>query len=385
MQEYREQDLLRLAKRYRNSKRSYLLVDPLQGKHIPVSPQKALTMMSALGQKLAQLAPETDLVISFAETATAVGAAVAACLPDGCHYIHTTREPFACTGHVLSFQEEHSHATDQYLLGDHLSDLLRRARAVAFVDDEISTGKTLLNFILALRQACDGLQDKPIYAVSIINRLGEDALAAFAAQGIRCCSLLQLPLTDYSKAVAPYEIRGAGEVPEGQTPVSPLTVRPKTGEARHGVAIREYVRQCDSLAAQIADRLGERLRGKRVTVLGTEEYMYPGLVLGRKIEEMSVCPRVDYHATTRSPIGLCTADGYPIRSGYRLHSFYDRDRCTFIYNLLPTDIAIIMTDSPDEEAVAAALRDLSAAFSTTGCQEIILIREAIHVRDIQAK
>ena len=83
MREYREQELLVLAKRYRNNKRNYLLVDPLQGKHIPVSPGKALEMMSALGDRLAQMAPEIDLVIGFAETATAVGAAVAARLPGG--------------------------------------------------------------------------------------------------------------------------------------------------------------------------------------------------------------------------------------------------------------------------------------------------------------
>lgn len=35
---YQEKDILRIAKRINNSRRPYLLVNPLQAKHIPVSP-----------------------------------------------------------------------------------------------------------------------------------------------------------------------------------------------------------------------------------------------------------------------------------------------------------------------------------------------------------
>ena len=34
--EYTEKDLVKIAKRENNTKRNYLVVDPLQGKHIPV-------------------------------------------------------------------------------------------------------------------------------------------------------------------------------------------------------------------------------------------------------------------------------------------------------------------------------------------------------------
>ena len=383
MREYREQELLVLAKRYRNNKRNYLLVDPLQGKHIPVSPGKALEMMSALGDRLAQMAPEIDLVIGFAETATAVGAAVAARLPEGCRYIHTTREEFARVAGSIAFQEEHSHATDQFLCADDAGEMLAHARGIAFVDDEISTGKTLLNIIQALRDACGGLEGKPIVAASIINRLDSDRIAAFEARGIRCCSLLHLPLTDYTQAVERYEIRGADCPPPGGLEVWQPSVRAETGDPRHGLPVQAYLSQCERRSAQVLDAIRSAIRGKAVTVLGTEEYMYPGLVLGRQIEEAGLCMRVDFHATTRSPIGICTDAGYPIRSGYRLRSFYDSNRCTYIYDLLPTDVAIVATDSPDREAVDAAMQDLAAALRETGCREIILIREGHHVRNIQ--
>lgn len=45
---YVENDLVRIAKRENNTKRGYLVVNPLQGKHIPVSPSKALQLFQEL-------------------------------------------------------------------------------------------------------------------------------------------------------------------------------------------------------------------------------------------------------------------------------------------------------------------------------------------------
>ncbi len=91
MPSYSSQDLLRIAKRFNNPKRTYLLVDPLQAKHIPVSPGRALEMMESLGDLLKKY-PGPRLVIGFAETATAIGAAAASRSSGECVYLHTTRE-----------------------------------------------------------------------------------------------------------------------------------------------------------------------------------------------------------------------------------------------------------------------------------------------------
>ena len=40
---YTQQDLLRVARRVNNTKRSYLLVNPLQAKHIPLTANQAIT------------------------------------------------------------------------------------------------------------------------------------------------------------------------------------------------------------------------------------------------------------------------------------------------------------------------------------------------------
>ncbi|MBQ4312044.1 MAG: phosphoribosyltransferase domain-containing protein, partial [Oscillospiraceae bacterium] len=59
--EYRENDLIRIARRHNNTKRNYLIVDPLQGKHIPVSPTAALDAMSALGKRVSTRYPDAGL------------------------------------------------------------------------------------------------------------------------------------------------------------------------------------------------------------------------------------------------------------------------------------------------------------------------------------
>ena len=137
MHPYTAADTLRIAKRYNNPKRSYLLVNPLQAKHIPVSPAAALEMMGALGDQVAAKYPEARLVIGFAETATAIGAAVAARLGPDCLYVHTTRE--ALDGDWILFREEHSHAAEHRLCADHLADWIDRSPAIVFVDDESSS------------------------------------------------------------------------------------------------------------------------------------------------------------------------------------------------------------------------------------------------------
>ncbi len=49
---YNEHDLVRIAKRENNNKRKYLVVNPLQGKHIPVKPSEALKLFSNLADTM---------------------------------------------------------------------------------------------------------------------------------------------------------------------------------------------------------------------------------------------------------------------------------------------------------------------------------------------
>ena len=153
---YTLDDLFVLGKRSGNEKRSFLLIDPLQAKHLPVSPTKALAMMDTLGSQLAAAYPDTGCIIGFAETATAVAAQAATHFPPHAIYLQTTRENVGDTRNpfLLDFSEDHSHAVKQQLRTDLMAKQLKFSllndRPVMLIDDEISTGRTAGNIIKSI-------------------------------------------------------------------------------------------------------------------------------------------------------------------------------------------------------------------------------------------
>ena len=362
---YTKETTLRVAKRYRNAKRAYLLVNPLQAKHMPVSPTEALTMMRTLGEGLRQEFPGARLVLGFAETATALGAAVASRLGPDCAFLTTTREAGEGPGWVR-FLEEHSHAAEQKLWGGDLDALLQETDTVLFVDDEISTGKTLRNMVAQLTRRWPALGEKTLVAASLLNRVTPEQEEALADAGITCRCLVRLPQEDHTAQVADWTVTEApSAVPQN------LSFRQETlpGEGlldpRKTLRIGAYDRSCKAVAeAMLSHTLGPVERLGKTLVLGTEECMYPALILGEKLERLGA--EVCCHATTRSPIGLCDAPGYPIRSGWKLPSFYEEERTTYVYNLREYDTVIIVSDTKKTD-----LRAIQALASVLTCKKLI--------------
>lgn len=362
---YTKETTLRVAKRYRNAKRAYLLVNPLQAKHMPVSPTEALTMMRTLGEGLRQEFPGARLVLGFAETATALGAAVASRLGPECAFLTTTREAGEGPGWVR-FLEEHSHAAEQKLWGGDLDALLQETDTVLFVDDEISTGKTLRNMVAQLTRRWPALGEKTLVAASLLNRVTPEQEEALADAGINCRCLVRLPQEDHTAQVADWTVTEAPPaVPQN------LSFRQETlpGEGlldpRKTLRIGAYDRSCQAVAEVMLSRaLGPVDTLGKTLVLGTEECMYPALRLGEKLERLGA--EVCCHATTRSPIGLCDAPGYPIRSGWKLPSFYEEGRMTYVYNLKEYDTVIVLSDTKKTD-----LRAIQALASVLTCKHLI--------------
>lgn len=377
MPDYTKENTLRLAKRFQNSKRPYLLVNPLQAKHIPVSPSAALNMMGALGGLLAEGYPGAKLVLGFAETATAIGAAVAASMGPDCIYLHTTREAFPQAEVWLEFREEHSHAVEQKLPGDRLEGWLAATDTVILVDDEISTGKTLRNMVAELKGRYPQLAEKQIVAASILNRVSPEDQRLLEEAGIRCAYLVKLPQEDYAALVADLEV---GEAPAVE-PVAEVFHRQtlecgKLLDPRLGLPIGAYQANCAQLAQTFLAGPGGALPpGSRVAVLGTEECMYPALVLGRALEEKGCT--VFCHATTRSPIGVLDRAGYPVRTGAKLPSFYDNTRATYLYDMDACDAIVVVSDTPAEGT--EALAHLMAAFPPQAGRKIFYVQGGQHV------
>ena len=362
---YTKETTLRVAKRYRNAKRAYLLVNPLQAKHMPVSPTEALTMMRTLGAGLQQEFPGARLVLGFAETATALGAAVASRLGPDCAFLTTTREAGEGPGWVR-FLEEHSHAAEQKLWGGDLDTLLQETDTVLFVDDEISTGKTLRNMVAQLTRRWPALGEKTLVAASLLNRVTPEQEKALADAGITCRCLVRLPQEDHTAQVADWTVTEAPPaVPQN------LSFRQETlpGEGlldpRKTLRIGAYDRSCQAVAEVMLSRaLGPVDTLGKTLVLGTEECMYPALILGERLERLGA--EVCCHATTRSPIGLCDAPGYPIRSGWKLPSFYEEERTTYVYNLREYDTVIVVSDTKKTD-----LRAIQALASVLTCKQLI--------------
>lgn len=362
---YTKETTLRVAKRYRNAKRAYLLVNPLQAKHMPVSPTEALTMMRTLGEGLRQEFPRARLVLGFAETATALGAAVASRLGPDCAFLTTTREAGEGPGWVR-FLEEHSHAAEQKLWGGDLDALLQETDTVLFVDDEISTGKTLRNMVAQLTRRWPALGEKTLVAASLLNRVTPEQEEALADTGITCRCLVRLPQEDHTAQVADWTVTEAPPAVPQNLSFRQETL-PSEGllDPRKTLRIGAYDRSCQAVAeAMLSRALGPVETLGKTLVLGTEECMYPALRLGERLERLGA--EVCCHATTRSPIGLCDAPGYPIRSGWKLPSFYEEERTTYVYNLREYDTVIVVSDTKKTD-----LRAIQALASVLTCKQLI--------------
>lgn len=350
---YQQKDLVRIAKRENNTKRNYLVVDPLQGKHVPVEPSKALNLFKSLAEKLqGKYEGERLLLIGFAETATAIGAQAAITL--GTKYIQTTREVIP-DARYLFFSEAHSHATEQKLVKDDIDRVINDIDRIVFIEDEVTTGNTIMNIIKIITKE---YQKKIKFAVaSLLNGMTEESLKIYQDEKIELHYLVKTDHSGYGAVAEQYRCDGLYicAIPENHTHESAdIDVQSEKNMREHIISIpgwmnarrfvdaKQYEAACRKLAETVIAETGVK-QGERVLVIGTEEFMYPALLTGQEIEKMGC--EVRSHSTTRSPIAVSTEEEYPLHCRYELRSLYDPDRKTFIYDLGNYDRVIVMTDS----------------------------------------
>lgn len=354
--------MIKIARRYNNKKRSYLLVNTLQAKHVPVRPENALELFTELGNKIKNSYPNAHMVIGFAETATAIAADVAwevniphtEAFDKSGIYINTTREDFIPESECICFKEEHSHAVNQKLYIKNFTEYLKYTEEVILIDDEISTGKTLFNIIQELRDKIPELAEHDFVVGSVINRLTPERRKFFEQHNIYFVSLYDVQWTDemlerdFKNLSAPSEI---SSIPDK----SPDFMRVAIPDARRFINIIEYNLECRKIADIIVENV-DFSGCKDVLFLGTEECMYPSIlaatILEKRFRFNAYC-----HSTTRSPVCVSTDEDYPMQNGYKICSFYDVDRVNYIYNLREYDMAIVISDAKNPDAKALAMLD----------------------------
>ncbi|MFJ3186647.1 phosphoribosyltransferase [Streptomyces halstedii] len=329
-------DLLGLALR-RNPKRAHLLVSNVLGKHVPQRPSVVYGAGYELGERVRDLLGEAEarraVVLGYAETATGLGHAVA----DGlgvAPYLHSTRRPVEGVARAGGFEESHSHATSHLLLPERPGLLSATPGApLVLVDDEFSTGNTVLNTIRALHERYP--RDRYVIVALVDMRSPEDraTLAAFAREigarvdlVARARGTVRLPDGVLEKGLGLVadqlaERTGAHqEEPPPAREARPAPVRVELGwpagvpdGGRHGftpVHRAALEAALPDMAARLADALGD---ARRVLVLGFEELMYAPLRLGTALEDATTA-EVRYSTTTRSPVLAVDDPGYAIRT-----------------------------------------------------------------------
>lgn len=365
---YQLDQLLSIAKRDNNTKRPYLLVNPLQGKHIPVKPGQAFELFYCLSQKLTQLYPnENLLIIGFAETATAIGAALACFQKKSTRYIQTTRE-VRPDAQYLYFSEIHSHAVEQKLVKNKLVELVSGIDRIIFAEDEVTTGNTILNLLELLKAE---IRESVKFGIaSILNGMTEERMEWFTTHDIDCIFVSRLEQQDYSKVLSQYTFTDAVDYPVeiNNLKTEALTLKIHCpDDPRFGVEAYSYLACCTKLAEGLLEELGE-LKGQRVLVLGSEEFMFVPMLTAAMMEKNCDCKEVMVHATTRSPILPCNDQQYPLHSRFELRSFYDENRVIYIYNLAVYDMVVIFHDSKYE--TRAGRRSLITALEKVGNHDI---------------
>ncbi|MEU2588909.1 phosphoribosyltransferase [Streptomyces avermitilis] len=327
-------ELLGLALR-RNPKRAHLLVSNVLGKHVPQSPSVVYGYGVALGRRVRELLgadeARTAVVLGYAETATGLGHSVA----DGvglAPYLHSTRRPVAGVARAGGFEESHSHATSHLLLPEDPA-LLAGDGPLVLVDDEFSTGNTVLNTIRDLHERYPRGRYVVVALVDMRSPADLGRLEEFAREiGARvdlvtaASGTVKLPegvLEKGQELVARHETAVPAEpAPYDSGRVTRVTLgwpRGLPDGGRHGFT-PEHRARLDRALPAMAARLAEAIPGeaipdgtRRILVLGFEELMYAPLRLAQELEQV-VDGDVRYSTTTRSPVLAVDDPGYAIRS-----------------------------------------------------------------------
>ena len=320
-----------------NPKRGFLFVSKVLGKHIPVEPSTMLAAHETLAHGLLpQLDTKPTLFVAMAETATGLGHGVyEACVSPQKHampWIFSTTTRYQVDGHPrVDFTEDHSHATDQWLHLPKTKVPLHTIKTLVLVDDEISTGRTMLNLENSLRMLLPSLE-----------RVIWVTLTCLVDKTIHPCVYLL-------KGKFQFEAGQLGQMPgnavgNGQSVSHKLSLKwGRTGV--HGrVELGEHAK------AVLADYAkANPVAQKPVLVLGQGEFMHAAFRAGLELERMGVPCKVQ--STTRSPIMVYGAIGCALAVPDPMGTEVNH----YVYNLNPEDyshIFVIAEKAGSEESLA---------------------------------
>ena len=363
---FEPEDLFLVGKRVNNEKRNFLFISKLLGKHLEVFPD----VCKAAGRLLASLrfpeisaepmveylkrpvsvdkrvkqelenavsVKEKVLILGFAETATGLGMSVAAAIRGSVYYT-TTREELSEVPCLFSFEEEHSHATTHRFY-DGLGTNFDEFDEILLVDDEITTGKSMLNLITQISAVS---KVKKFGILTVLDWRNEEhrkkyeqmkqekgiSIAVYSVFSGSVTSEAGMIYEDTCEMLSNVKTRAISDFHssmrvEYETKKGTRRSYYRDG-GRFGVTqeqIQELEEECVAVAKEVSHVIGSE-KPKKVLILGHGEDIYLPSRVASYIDSMH---EVFFRTTTRSPIYV---DGEIIK---QKHSFLDEEGVQYYF------------------------------------------------------
>ena len=373
----------------KNIKRGFLFVSKILGKHIPVHPLIPFVGGMALAARYMSVIygdkafeencdfaqafvnpkmleetwsytsrhllslPDKTLFIGFAETATSLGHSVFSAFSQNALYIHTTRENVLGIDNVLNFAEEHSHATEHYCYAIDPA-LFENEDMIVLVDDEITTGKSAINFIKAIQKQ---YPRKKYGVISLLDWRSTAEKQKFMD------AEKELGISIHTISLLAGEIIVTGKpILESQEMASqPLVIEPaksaiemlhldhKLGSlvnvssintdgersnlpylsstGRFGITSKDQT-EMKSKFREVGMSLQQKRQGQKTLCLGTGEFMHIPFEIASYMGE-----GVKVQSTTRSPIHPAQHSGYAVTDAVSFPCPADPKIMNYVYNI----------------------------------------------------
>ena len=295
-----------------NRKRTFSVINRVLGKHCPVRPSYAREVFDELA--LECKSPHDTLVVGVAEMAIGFGGCIADSLKKNqssgtVFFQHTTRQS-AVQPIWFKLREAHSHAADHlfYAPSIELFGEVVTCKHLVLVDDEITTGKTMIALVRALLDRMSSV--KLVTIVTLANWMPQATKIEFDRLGphVRCVSLVE---GEFDFLADP---KYTSELPRYVDSV--LNDTPCSFDAgRAGVEVPILTTNPDAKVFESSDPL---------LVMGMSENTFLPFLAAERLEKSDRA--VLFQSTTRSPLAL----GDAIKS--KRSFFVGREKLHFVYN-----------------------------------------------------
>jgi len=388
-----------------NPKRNFLFISKLLGKHLDVHPhipkaaghvlaslfleQQEKQKMKSLSTLLSFIQDPKDmenlndllnnqyelseptLFIGFAETATGLGHAVFSAFSHA-HYIHTTRDEIEHMTSVFDFKEEHSHAVDhRCFLRD--QQILKRAKHIVLIDDEMTTGKTSLNLISSLHTHYPGKNYTILSLLDWRKKEEKDMYEKVEKElgvSIHSLSLLQGTIELKKNGTFTYEEEKRQEKEEIKENISyflydEVSLLTTELSARTGISSIEQ-REIEIQAEKMGERIKKYRKFDHTLVIGMGEFMFvPSRIAAHMGEGVS------FKTTTRSPIFIHEEKQYPIHDRIL---FQDGEEITYhLYNIRNQsykEVIILL----EKKEIHHTMHQITTCFYEKGIKHVTFVR-----------